>query len=803
VRVKGLVSLDLFTLKGQHFHVGETLDVSSVPLAAVEQMLRDSSAGSANVHWRGIENNINSTSSQKKVITVTRVIRYFSPQAGTTDAVGLLVINLSDQILRDYFSGEDTRNGLRLMMVDHLGRLMHHSDRELLGEPVVDGLLAMIRDKEKRHQVNLDGEDVILTTRAIPEIDAHLVLSTPLALHTAPVNRLAVAALVLLLLGFVGIALLVRHYLRTMVAPLREVSERFLQLRDMPDAPSQPLRVPDENDEIAALIQGFNTYINSREVQRAAAAELQRMEHSMLESAQTLRTAIDAVDEAFVIFDADDRLVFCNEKYRNLYSPFIGPIEPGTSFKEILERAISQGLWGDNGPPVDVEQRLAGHFDGTTDIEKKLIDGRWLRIIERKTPTSHIVGFHIDITRLKQAQETAESANLAKTQFLASMSHEIRTPMNGILGMAQLLLMSGVSESERQEYLRVILSSGQTLLTLLNDILDLSKVEAGKVELEQIVFDPEGMLTEVRHLFADLAQRKEVALTVNWLGPVGRYAADVVRIRQMLSNLVSNAIKFTEHGAIVIEGRELAHDAKGATLEFVVKDSGIGIPLDKQGLLFKPFSQADSSTTRKYGGTGLGLSIVRSLAELMGGEVGVNSAEGQGTHFWFKIQVGRIKTGINTRLSVRDLPTESDAVASTKEILPDFSKARVLVVEDNAVNSKVIEALLKKQGVTFASVENGQEAVSAIQNGDFFDLVLMDCQMPILDGFEATKRIREWEREGERSHLPIVALTAGAFEEDRQRCTEVGMDDFLAKPLRVSELSAALKKWLVSSQGQA
>jgi signal transduction histidine kinase/ActR/RegA family two-component response regulator len=728
------------------------------------------------------------------------VIRNFSPELGSTSMAGLLVINLNDEIMRGYFSDADAKSGLRLMLVDHLGRLMHHIDAKLLGQPLDPGLLALLRDSTSSHQVTLDGEKVILTTTELPEFGGYLVLSTPLALHTEPVNQLALAALALLLLGFAGIAFLVKNYARTVVAPIREVSERFLQLRDEPDVSSLPLLVPAETDEIAALVHGFNGYIHSLEVQRAANAELQRMEHAMLETAQMLRTAIDAVAEAFVVFDADDRLVFCNEKYRDLFSPYIERIEPGISFREIFTSAQMHGRRPDSVPleSDDFESRLASHRNGTTDIEKKLADGRWLRIVERKTPTHHVVGFLMDISELKLVQEAAESANQAKSQFLASMSHEIRTPMNGILGMAQLLLMSDVSDAERQEYLRVILGSGQTLLTLLNDILDLSKVEAGKIELEQIAFDPTSMLAEMRHLFVDLAQRKGLVLNVNWLGAPERYAADVVRIRQMLSNLVSNAIKFTEHGAISIEGREIARDSAGATLEFAVTDSGIGIPLDKQHLLFQPFSQADSSTTRKYGGTGLGLSIVRSLAELMGGEVGLSSVEGQGTRFWFTVCVGRVAVGSDTRKLSRDWPQETDVAGRSVEPPVDFSNARVLVVEDNPVNRKVIEALLKKQGVVCASVENGQQAVTVIQSGEVFDLVLMDCQMPIMDGFEATTRIREWELAGGRAHLPIVALTAGAFEEDRQHCIEVGMDDFLAKPVRVSELSAALRKWIVA-----
>ena len=798
VRIKGLVSLDLFTPKGRHFHVGETLDVSSVPLDTVARMLRESAAGSNSMLFRGIEDNINQASTQKKVITVTRVIRKFSPDAGATSTVGLLVINLDDEIMRGYFSAEDAKNGLHLMLVDRLGRLMHHRDPRLLGQTLDAGMLALLRDERANHQITLDGEEVILTSTELSDFGGYLVLSTPLALHTAPVYRLALAALALLLLGFAGLALLVRHYARTVVAPIREVAERFLKLREAPEASSQPLSVPVDNQEIAALIEGFNGYIHSLEIQRAAGAELQRMEHSMLESAEILRTAIDAVDEAFVIFDADDRLVYCNEKYRDLYSPFIDRIEPGVSFKEILERVNAQGLLGESGLPADgdLESRLASHLDGTTQIEKKLAGGRWLRIVERRTPTHHVVGFYMDITQLKQVQEAAEAANLAKSQFLASMSHEIRTPMNGILGMAQLLLMSDVSEGERQDYLRVILGSGQTLLTLLNDILDLSKVEAGKIELERMAFEPVSMLGEIRHLFVDLAQRKQLALAVDWQGPPLRYAGDVVRIRQMLSNLVSNAIKFTERGEILIEGREIARDSDSATIEFAVKDSGIGIPLEKQGLLFQPFSQADSSTTRKYGGTGLGLSIVRRLADLMGGSVGVSSTAGQGARFWFTVRLGLLAPGADTRQLSREWAQEIPALAVPASKPVDFSKARLLVVEDNPVNRKVIEALLKKQGAMFMSVENGEEAVLAIERGENFDLILMDCQMPVMDGFAATARIRQWEQAGGHRHLPVVALTAGAFEEDRQHCLEVGMDDFLAKPVKVSELTAALEKWL-------
>lgn len=800
VRVKGLVSLDLFSVSGKHFHVGETLNGSGVQLDAVGRMIQEASAAATDkaVVWRGIEDNINTASPQKKVITVTRLIRYFSPEAGTTDNVGLLVINLNDDIMREYFSLDNARGGLRLMLIDHQGRLMYHPDRSLVGAPIDQELLKRVRDGSATHQLRLDDQEVILTTRQLQGIGGYLILATPLELHTAPVNRLATAAAFLLLLGLVGIGVLALFFARTVAAPLRAVSQRFQQLRDDPEASPPPLPVPAKHDEIATLIQGFNGYLENLQIQRAVAAELQRTEQSLLESAHTLRTAIEAIDEAFVVFDENDCLVICNEKYRNLYAACSELIAPDASFEKIMRAGAQRGLYPQAIGRIDewMAVQLASHTAGSTDIEQQLGDDRWLRIVERKTPANHVVGFYMDISHLKKVQHSAEAANRAKSQFLAAMSHEIRTPMNGILGMAQLLLMHDVASDERQEYVRTILNSGQTLLSLLNDILDLSKVEAGKIELERVAFDPDQIISETVLLFGDLAHRKNLAVETQWEGPTQRYLADAVRIRQMLSNLVSNAIKFTDEGVIRIEGREVSRDSNGALLEFAVIDSGIGIPADKQQLLFQPFSQADSSTTRKYGGTGLGLSIVRSLAKLAGGDVGVSSSPGHGARFWFSVRAGIVSEGEECR--------QRDILSSDRTGLPssEGSAAQnsqdgcVLIVEDNPTNRKVIEALLKKLGLKFESVENGQEAVETVIGGIKIDIVLMDCQMPVMDGFEATRKIRQWEQAQKRPRVPIVALTAGAFEEDRQNCLTAGMDDFLPKPVNFKALKDALSNWI-------
>ena len=432
---------------------------------------------------------------------------------------------------------------------------------------------------------------------------------------------------------------------------------------------------------------------------------------------------------------------------------------------------------------------------------------RWIEVFARLAVDANdqamgTYGTLLDITERHQGEELlrhaiakAEAASQAKSRFLATMSHEIRTPMNGILGMAQVLLMPRITDAERIDYTRVILNSGQTLLALLNDILDLSKVEAGKVELTIAAFVPGQLLQDTQALFAEAAGQKGLQLDHTWQGPRQSYLGDSHRLRQMLSNLVGNAVKFTARGQIRIEGRELGRDADTgiATLEFAVADTGIGIPEEKQARLFQPFSQADDSTTRQFGGTGLGLSIVRSLAEYMGGEVGLASTAGQGSRIWFRVPCAPVAAGQNLAPAKPD-PEQLTSVQAT----PGALLGRVLVVEDNATNQKVIALLLEKLRLGCVIADNGQEGVDAI-TGDtthLIDVVLMDLQMPVLDGFSATEQIRRWEADHGLPRRPIIALTADSFEEDRERCRLAGMDDFLTKPVSVHGLRSTLGRWL-------
>jgi len=523
----------------------------------------------------------------------------------------------------------------------------------------------------------------------------------------------------------------------------------------------------------------------------------------VLHSTQLLRAAIDAIDEAFVLYGRDDRMVFCNDKYRQMYATSADLIVPGASFEDIIREGARRGQYAAalGREEAWVSERLTQHRSANTVLTQHLDDGRVLRIIERKLPDGGTVGFRIDITDLVRATEDAQAANLAKSRFLAVMSHEIRTPMNGILGMAQLLLTPGLSEHDRLDYAQTVLSSGQSLLSLLNDILDLSKIEAGKFQLDLAEVNPAALLQDTQALFAGAARNKGISLTMAWHGPQRqRYRSDEHRLRQMLTNLVGNAIKFTAEGQIHIEASEVELDGQTAVLEFAVRDSGVGIAPDKLALLFKPFSQADSSTTRQFGGSGLGLSIVSSLARLLGGEVGVQSELGQGSRFWFRVRA-EVLPDTKQTMPAQDaevrLSTTLIAASTVGERAGATFNGRILVVEDNAVNCLVIEGLLARLGLQVHQAHDGQQALDLLLTGACTpDLILMDLQMPVMDGYAATLALRQWEADTGKPRVPIIALTADAFEEDRQRCLAVGMDDFLTKPIALAALAAALKTWL-------
>ena len=525
--------------------------------------------------------------------------------------------------------------------------------------------------------------------------------------------------------------------------------------------------------------------------------ERKRAEEALRESELRFRTMADSTPSMMWVTDPEGRVEFINRELREFCGIGCEGVDGGRSPMPIhpadhprCHKAFQRAQMERTGFFADVRVRRA--------------DGEWrylgTRALPRFSPGGEYMG-HIghasDITdrkryeqELVQAREQADAANQAKSSFLANMSHEIRTPMNGVLGMIQLLQDTPLS-AEQRRFAAVARSSGEALLALIDDILDLSKIEAGKIVLERVSFLLRDTIEQVFQLFSAQAEAKGLLMHLSLLPQVpSRLRGDPHRLSQLLANLCGNAIKFTAHGEVTLHVEALGEQEGNATLRFAVTDTGIGIRQSQIERLFSPFVQADESTTRKYGGTGLGLAICKGLAEGMGGTIGVDSREGHGSTFWFTAVFG-LDAVQRMAAAHQAGPVNAAGPSAARK-----SAARILVAEDNVTNQTVALAQLKKLGYAADAVANGTEAVKAVQSGRY-NLVLMDCRMPVMDGFEATRQIRA----ACHPRIPIVAVTADGLPADRQRCLGAGMDDHLAKPVEMSQLANALDKWLAAPGG--
>jgi signal transduction histidine kinase/ActR/RegA family two-component response regulator len=497
-----------------------------------------------------------------------------------------------------------------------------------------------------------------------------------------------------------------------------------------------------------------------------------------------IREALDAMPDGMAFYDAEDRLVLWNHRYAEVNPELSSTLKVGMTFREIIDIGLAEDLYADaRGRQAEwVQERLDSRGALTNTMEQRIAGDRWLRVSDRRTAAGGIVTVCTDITDLKndtralaEARDAAQAANSAKSQFLANMSHEIRTPLNGVIGLAQALARTSLSR-QQAEMLGLIQSSGQTLQVLLSDILDLARVESGRLELAKDTFHLGDAVREAAQLYQTSAQEKGLQFFVEVTPEAdGWIVGDVVRIKQILTNLVSNAVKFTGTGFVSLTAAAGPDRIGAPTLRFSVEDTGIGFDSETRDRLFSRFEQADGAITRRFGGSGLGLAISRQLAEMMGGDLDCESEPGGGSAFILTIP-----------FIAAEAPVDAPEVVAEKPE-GDLAVVRVLLADDHPVNRKVVEMILTQANIDLTSVENGAEAVEACRDGDF-DIVLMDMQMPVMDGLTATREIRLHEAAMGLARTPIVMLTANALAEHIASAEAAGADRHLAKPFDAAEL---------------
>lgn len=607
------------------------------------------------------------------------------------------------------------------------------------------------------------------------------------AAHAEATRAVGLSKWIVIAAGVVGL-LLTLVIVGSITAPLRQLLHAMEEITGGNLAAKLPRA---GGDEIGAMTRTLGLFRDSQAERERLAALREEADREVLRTKTQLTEAIEAIGEGFALFDAEDRLVICNQRYKDMYAKIGLSLQPGVAFRDIAAQVAASDIIDDETPATWIDRRIAQHLQPEGPFEQKRTDGSWMKISERPTEAGGIVGVFTDITEVKEreaklqelvqslaeARDVAQRATVAKSQFLANMSHEIRTPMNGVIGMSNLLMDTDLT-AEQMEFARTVNESAESLLTVINDILDYSKVEAGKLELERLPFNLRDCVESALDLVAMAAARKGLDLAY-FIEPEvpDTIVSDPTRLRQVLLNLLNNALKFTEKGEVVLTvARDVGLVPDGeCRLQVSVRDTGIGIPADRQAMLFQSFTQADATTTRRYGGTGLGLAISQRLVDLMGGRIWLESTEGKGTTFRFTI-----------RAPVGE-PIGTTGLAAAR---PDLQGKRVLIVDDNATNRHLLSRLARTWSMEPTEVGRPEDALPILAE-ERFAVAILDMHMPGMDGVDLARAMRQIDAGRD---LPMILLSSlgQANDHSRAELDEIGFAEVLSKPVKPSPLLNAL-----------
>lgn len=787
--IRGLVSIDVFLLGGTHYHVGDTLNFNYLRQEVKDTLMQDAFAAKGSVLWTGVEDNVNAKSTHTKVITAAKAFFKFDVPSLTERPVGMLLVSYSVDDFYEHFIQTNLDKESTMIIVDSKNRILFHPDKKMIASTVNVSLLAKMQGNTGSFVEYIDGEDMFITYSKSKKSGWTLIRLIPLQKLNAKAEAIRDTMLLVIGICFLVVLILSRVFTKRVVDPITHVTNLFKELQAGKIDEKMRLPESDSGNEIGELVRWFNTFLDSQ-------TKRLRAEEALSDSREQYRTVVNSISEVVFKTDTAGTLTFLNPAWTDI---------TGYSIEESLGTHFADPVHlEDHVMALDMLNAVLGGEQKSVRCtlryntrEKRL---RYVEVyarvtIDKQNCLSGMAGTLNDVTdrvirdqELQQAKEISEAANRAKSEFLANMSHEIRTPLNPIIGMTDLLLTTPLN-TEQKELVQTVHNAGEVLLQVINDVLDFSKIEAGKMEMENIDFHMVSLIDGMTDLVAWKARAKDLVL-LTFIDPEipAILNGDMGRIRQVLLNLAGNAVKFTNNGEVVIRALVKEKSAVGCLLRFEVSDTGDGLSDVLQSRLFKPFVQADGSTTRKYGGTGLGLSISKHLVGLMGGKIGVESEEGIGSLFWFEIPL----------LHGQDHTQPEETPHN------ELQKLRILTVDDRQNSREIVCRYTQHWGIQNTCIEKPEETLlrlkQALDAGSPYHMLILDLTMQGVSGLELAQMIRS---DPHWSDLRILMISSYDVAENKRDVLEAGVDGYLLKPVKQSQLRETIASLMNCRLGAA